>query len=103
VVIAVVLIAGALGGTAAAVSAFLGGGIGVLGSVVFLMLTAVQQPSAEGVVRVLIRAEAVKIAVIVLLLWLCFATYRELVVVAFFGAFVVSVLVSGIVNAVPDD
>lgn len=103
VVMVVGVIAGLLGGGGAAVSALMGGGIGLAGSAVFVLLTSTRQVSAEGVVRVMIRAEAAKVTVIVLLLWLCFAVVRELVVFAFLGAFVVSVLVSGIVNAVPDD
>lgn len=103
VTVVVVLLAAMIDGGSAAVSAVLGGGIGVAGSVVFALLTAARQPSAADVVRALIRAEAAKITVIVLLLWLCFTLVRELVVVAFFGAFVVAVLVAGIANAVPDD
>lgn len=102
-VVVIAVVAALLDGATAAVSALLGGGIGVAGSVVFALLTATRQASAEEVVRVMIRAEATKVAVIVLLLWLCFTLYRDLVGIAFFAAFVVSVLLSGIANAVPDD
>jgi len=53
--------------------------------------------------RVALRAEAVKILVIVLLLWLAFAGYREMMVLPFFGTFVVSILLSGIAFAVSGD
>jgi hypothetical protein len=45
-------------------------------------------------VRTALRAEAAKIAVIVLQLWLILTTYRDVVHVAFFSAFVITVLVS---------
>ena len=40
-----------------------------------------------------LRAEGVKIALIVALLWLVLATYEELVVLALFGSFFVTILI----------
>ena len=42
----------------------------------------------------MLRAEAGKITMIVVQLWLILTTYRDVVHVAFFSAFVVTVLVS---------
>ena len=53
--------------------------------------------------RVALRAEAAKVAVMVLLLWLVFAAYQSMVVLVFLGAFVVSVLLSGLAFAVSGD
>jgi len=50
--------------------------------------------SALGTVRTMLRAEAGKITMIVLQLWLILTTYRDVVHAAFFSAFVVTVLVS---------
>jgi ATP synthase protein I len=49
--------------------------------------------SAAGVVVGALRAEAVKIGLIVLLLWLALEAYDEMVVLAFFGSFFATVLI----------
>ncbi|HEX5864432.1 MAG TPA: ATP synthase subunit I [Casimicrobiaceae bacterium] len=78
-----------------AVSGFLGGIVNVLASVVFAMLVRLGRPeTAAGTLRTMLRAEAAKIAVIVLQLSLVLTTYREVVHGAFFAAFVVTVFVS---------
>jgi F0F1-type ATP synthase assembly protein I len=50
--------------------------------------------TATATVRTMIRAEAAKITVIVLQLWLVLTSYRDIVLGAFFAAFVLTVLVS---------
>jgi ATP synthase protein I len=40
-----------------------------------------------------LRAEGVKIGVMVLLLWLVFATYRDLVALALLGSFAVTLVI----------
>lgn len=101
--ISVAAAAAAVAGGQGFLSALFGGGIGVTGVFVFALVASRRQASAGSVVRIMIRAEAAKIAAIVLLLWLAFAAYREMVVLAFIGAFIVSVLLSGIAYAVSDD
>jgi F0F1-type ATP synthase assembly protein I len=49
--------------------------------------------SAGDTLRALVRAEASKIALIVLQLWLVLTLYHDIVASAFFSAFVISVLV----------
>lgn len=100
---AIAMAAAVLAGIHGFLSAVLGGGIGVVGVLVFALMSAKRNVSPGHAVRIALRAEAAKIAVIVLLLWLTFAAYRELVVVAFIGSFMVSVLLSGIAYAVTDD
>lgn len=101
--VAVAVVAAVTAGGQGLLSALFGGGIGVIGVLVFALIASRRQASAGNVVRVLIRAEAAKIIAIVLLLWLAFAAYRDMVVLAFMAAFIVSVLLSGIAHAVSDD
>ena len=49
--------------------------------------------SAEGILIGALRAEGVKIGLIVILLWLVLATYGDVVAIAFFGSFLVTVLI----------
>lgn len=100
---AVAGLAGVLTGGKGFVSAVLGGGIGVAGTWVFALVSKRRVVDSGNVVRIALRAEAAKVAVVVLLLWLAFATYRDMAVVAFFGAFMISVLLSGIAFAVSGD
>jgi ATP synthase protein I len=77
------------------VSGLLGSLVNVLAGVVFALLVNVGEPTtAGGTLRTMLRAEAAKITVIVLLLWLVLKGYREIVHAAFFAAFVAAVLVS---------
>ena len=78
-----------------AVSGLLGGIVNVSAGVVYAMLVRLGRPvTAAAIIRTMLRAEAAKIAVIVLQLWLILTTYREVVHGAFIAAFVVTVLVS---------
>jgi len=78
-----------------ALSGLLGGIVNVSAGVVYAMLVRLGRPeTAAATIRTVLRAEAAKIAVIVLQLWLILTTYREVVHGAFIAAFVVTVLVS---------
>ena len=81
-------------------SAALGGGIGVVGVLAFALVVGRAKGDSRNVIRITLRAEAAKVMVIVVLLWLAFVAYRDMVVLAFLGAFVVSVLLSGLAFAV---
>lgn len=100
---AIAVAAAAVAGIHGFLSAIWGGGIGVVGVLVFALMSARREVSPGNAVRIALRAEAAKIAVIVLMLWLAFTAYRELVVLAFIGSFMVSVLLSGTAYAVSDD
>jgi F0F1-type ATP synthase assembly protein I len=103
VTVAIAVVAGMLVGRGGFLSAVLGGGIGLIGVWVFALMSRRRAAGSGDVVRTVVRAEAAKVIAIVLLLWLVFTAYRDLVVLAFFGAFMVSVLLSGIAFAVSGD
>jgi ATP synthase protein I len=92
--LALALLMSGWGGMHGAVSALLGASINMIAGLVYaIMVTRCRAKSAGETLRTLIRAESSKIALIVLQLWLVLTAYREVVPVAFFGAFVVTVLV----------
>lgn len=101
--VAVAIAAGVVAGRQGFLSALLGGGIGVVGVLVFALVSGRGLGSSSSAVRVALRAEGAKVLAIVVLLWLAFVVYRDMVVLAFLGAFVVSVLLSGLAFAVSGD
>lgn len=100
---AVAAVALALTGGSGLWSALLGGGIGIAGVLAFALVSARSAASPGGAMRIALRAEAARIIVIVLLLWLVFALYRGLMVLPFFAAFILAVLLSGMAFAVSGD
>jgi len=90
---AVAVIAGIWAGVHGALSAVLGGIVNISACVVFALVVAVSRPSSAGAtVATLFRAEAGKILVIVLQLWFVLTSYKDIVLAAFFAAFVITVL-----------
>lgn len=86
---------GWLAGWHGVVSAFLGGIVNIAAGIVFAMLVRLGRPkTAAATVHTMIRAEAAKITLIVLQLWLVLTTYRDVVPAALLAAFVVTVAVS---------
>lgn len=80
-------------GLAGGVSALLGGLISTVATFVYgAIVSRLGVTSAGNVLRVAMRAEAVKIMLMVILLWLVFTSYKDLVAVAFFSTFAVTVL-----------
>jgi ATP synthase protein I len=94
------VLTGMAAGSEGFLSAVFGGGIGVMGVLVFALISGRPATSSGDAVRIALRAEAAKVLVIVVLLWLAFVAYRDMVVLAFLGAFTISVLLSGLVLAV---
>jgi ATP synthase protein I len=91
---ALALVAGWWVGWHGAASALLGALIIVTAGFVYaIMVSRCRAKSAGETLRTLIRAEASKIALIVLQLWLVLTAYRDVVPVAFFTGFVVAVMV----------
>jgi len=91
--LAIAAIGGMWAGVHGALSAVLGGVVNMSACVVFAVVVAISRPvSAGGTVATLFRAEAGKILVIVLQLWLVLTGYKDIVLAAFFAAFVVTVL-----------
>lgn len=92
---ALALVAGLLGGIHAAVSALLGGMVSLFAGWIYAVVGSLggsKQSAGEALLRVL-RAEAVKILVIVAGLLAGLAAYREVVVLAFLGTFVLATLI----------
>ena len=92
--VAIAAIAGWWAGLHGALSALLGGLVNVTAGVVYAVVVGLRRaPSAGDTVRTMIRAEAAKITLIVLQLWLVLTTYRDVVPAALLAAFVVTVVV----------
>ncbi len=92
--VALALIAGVLTGGHGALSAALGGAVSILAGLASAVVASLgRAQSAEGALFAVLRAEAVKIGLIVVLLWLVLATYRDVAVLVFLGSFAVTVVI----------
>ena len=84
-------------GAHGAISAALGGLISISSGLVFVWLAAKSAESkgrsAGEVIFAALKAEAAKLFLALVLLWLVLATYEEVVVVGLLGSFVVSILI----------
>lgn len=77
-----------------ALSALLGGLVNITAGVVYAVIVRLSRANtAADTVRTMVRAEAAKITLIVLQLWLVLTTYRDVVHAALLAAFVVTVMV----------
>lgn len=93
---ALTLAGGILAGVDGALSAALGGAVSLgAGWVSALVASKGRAQSAGEVLVGALVAEGVKLGLILLLLWLVMATYQEVVAPAFFGSFIVTVLLFG--------
>lgn len=93
---ALTLAGGILAGVDGALSAALGGAVSMCaGWVSAVVASRGKAPSAGEVLLGALMAEGIKIGLIVLLLWLVMATYPSVVAPAFFGSFIVTVLIFG--------
>ena len=95
---AIAAVSGVLAGTGGAISALLGGFVNVVAGVTYgwllgWRLGTTGVPDASSSLVAMFRAEAGKILVIVGGLWLALATYPDVVLPAFFTAFVLTVIV----------
>ena len=94
VAVVLTLAAGWWAGMPGAVSALLGGLINVTAGLVYAMMVSGNTARSAGqTLRTLVRAEASKIALIALQLWLVLTAYHDVVMTAFLAAFIISVLV----------
>lgn len=88
------LAGGYLAGIHGALSAALGGAVSLCaGWAAAAVASRGSAQSAAGILTGALAAEGVKIGLIGVLLWLVLATYREVVVFAFLGTFVLTALV----------
>ena len=94
--VVIAAIAGLWQGPHGALSAALGGVVNITSVVVYAVVMSLSMrsnPASAGVtVAALFRAEACKILVIILQLWLVLATYKDVVLAALFAAFAITVL-----------
>ena len=92
--LAAALLAEAGAAASNATSAAAGGVVSVIAGLASALVASLSKTkSAGGVLVGALRAEAVKIALALLLLWLVLANYREAVVGVFLGAFIVTMLI----------
>lgn len=86
-------VAGLFGGMHAAVSAALGGATIIVANVAYACTVSLSAPRTAGAtIQTLLRAEAVKVTLIVLELWLVFSGYREVVALPLICTLIVTVL-----------
>ena len=91
---ALMLVAAAWVGTLGALSAALGGSVSVVSGLAAAMVASLGKAGSAGeVLLVTLGAEAVKIGLIVVLLWFALTMYRDIVVLAFIGTFMVTALI----------
>jgi len=94
VTLLLVIIAALWVGLHGAASAALGGMISITaGLVAAFVATRRPADSAGGILYGALQAEGVRVLLIVLLLWLVLATYRDIVAVAFFVSFALTLLI----------
>jgi len=83
-----------IAGAHGAISAALGGLISITAGLVFVVLTARSKVRSAGdVLLVALKAEAAKLFLAILLLWLVLTVYQDVVVVGLIGSFVASILI----------
>jgi ATP synthase protein I len=90
------LVLGLLAGVHGAISAMLGGLIGICAGLAFSIVVSLSNTdSLAGTLVAAFRAEAVKVTIAVVQLWVVFAVYKQVVAIAFVGSFAVSILLFG--------
>lgn len=88
------LICGWLMGIHGAISAFLGGLVSIIASMVYAVLIDRHEGYTAGeVVKTALKAEAIKISVMIVLLLGVFLLYKEVVSIVFIGVFIVAAII----------
>jgi ATP synthase protein I len=101
---ALTLLSGWLGGGHGAVSAALGGAVGLAAGLGFAVVVQMgRDKSAGGTLVTALQAESVKIGLSVILLWVVLTTYPEVVAAACVGSFVLSILIFSLAFFVRDN
>ena len=91
---ALALAAGGLAGADGALSAALGGAVSVCAGWMSAVVASLGKAQSAGeVLFAALRAEAVKIGLIVVLLWVVLTTYDDVVAPALFGSFIATMLI----------
>ena len=85
-----------------ALSGFLGAIVSVVAAMAYAVIISRHREYSPGaVLRTALRAEAVKISVIVLALWAVFSIYKDVRPIIFIGSFIVAVLIFSAAAFVP--
>ena len=101
--VALAVVAAILWGRDGAISAALGGAVNVVAGWVYgWRVSRGEARTAGEALQTMLRAEAIKILLIFAGLWTALSVYKDMVHVAFFAAFVITVLVFAAAIAVPD-
>ncbi|MGH8706797.1 MAG: ATP synthase subunit I [Burkholderiales bacterium] len=101
---AIALVGGMLAGADGALSAVLGGAVSFVAGGVSALVAAMGKARSAGEVLIgALLAEGIKIGLLVLLLWLVLATYKDVVAPVFFGSFIATVLIYGMAFFVRDN
>jgi ATP synthase protein I len=88
------LVAGLVADMSSALSAAAGGAVSIIAGLAAAFVASLSNAkSAGGVLAGALRAEAVKLGLALLLLWLVLANYEQAVVAVLLGAFVVTMLI----------
>jgi ATP synthase protein I len=91
---ALTLVAGIWAGAHGALSALLGGSVSIFSGLAAAGVASLGKAESAGeVLLIALGAEAVKVGLIVILLWLVLATYRDAVVLAVMATFIATVLI----------
>lgn len=95
--VAAVLVAGWLAGVHGAVSAGLGGLIGIAGGLAFVLIASKSKGKSAGdVLGTALKAEGAKLVLMIVLVVVVLKSYRQGVALIVIGAFVVSALIFSI-------
>jgi ATP synthase protein I len=91
---AITLVAAILWGGNGAVSAALGGAINLVAGAAYGGIAVLGTAATPGAaLRTMLRAEAVKVLIIIVLLWLVLASYQDVVAGVFLGSFIATVAI----------
>jgi ATP synthase protein I len=91
---AVTLLSAWLAGKHGAISAALGGSIGIAAGLIFVAVASRSKAKSAGeALYAALRAELIKLALMIFSLWLVFETYNDLVMVGLMGSFIASLLI----------
>jgi ATP synthase protein I len=101
--LALTAIASLADGRHGAASAALGGLVAIAAAVAFAAVASLGGAASAGTALLaVLRAEAVKVGLIVVALWLVLTTYKDVAIVWFIGSFLATVLILAIAPAVRD-
>ena len=96
-ILATAIIFGYWLGVHGAISAILGGGVSFVSGMVFGLIISRHQGFLPGeVIKTALKAEILKISIIVILLWLIFKFYVSVIPTVFIGVFVLTVLLHSV-------